>query len=109
MSIDVYSNSTELPPILNSLTMQSQSPETAPVYLFCCALSLASISAFLKAGFVLKFFAMMVCIGVQGAVLWSSNLYSTYQYTGKYVFWKTKFPLVFEHKRHKAKRKLNLN
>lgn len=58
-----------------------QSIETAPVYLFCCALSLASISAFLRAGFVLKFLAMIVCIGVQGCVLELSDLYRFYGYT----------------------------
>lgn len=67
----------------SALTSQSQPTETAPVYLFCCALSLASISAFLKAGFVLKFFAMAACIGVQGTVLWYSNLYRMYSYHGK--------------------------
>lgn len=66
-----------------ALTSQSQSTETAPVYLLCCALSLASISAFLKAGFVLKFVTMATCIGVQGAVLWNSNLFRMYAYGGK--------------------------
>lgn len=83
--MDFFVNTTDLPPpaVLNTLTINSQSPETAPIYLFSCALSLASISAFLKAGFVLKFFAMFVCIGVQGTVLWSSNLYHSYEYTGR--------------------------
>lgn len=66
-----------------ALTSQSQSTETAPVYLLCCALSLASISAFLKAGFVLKFVTMATCVGVQGAVLWNSNLFQMYAYGGK--------------------------
>lgn len=66
-----------------ALTSQSQSTETAPVYLLCCALSLASISAFLKAGFVLKFVTMAACIGVQGTVLWNSNLFRMYAYGGK--------------------------
>lgn len=83
--MDFYTNNTEFEPVLNSITTTySQSAETAPIYLFCCALTLSSISAFLKAGFVLKFFAMIVCICVQATVLWTSNLYKAYIYTGKY-------------------------
>lgn len=58
----------------------SQPIETAPVYLFCCALSLAAISAFLRAGFVLKFLCMLCCIGVQGCVLSLSKLYAFYNH-----------------------------
>lgn len=58
----------------------TQSIETAPIYLFCCALSLASISAFLRAGFVLKFIAMLCCIAVQGCVLKFSLLFAIYDY-----------------------------
>lgn len=58
----------------------TQSVETAPVYLLCCTLSLAAISAFLRAGFVLKFIAMMCCIGVQGFVLRLSKLYAFYDH-----------------------------
>lgn len=59
-------------------TEYSQSVETAPVYLFCCALSLAAISAFLRAGFVLKFFAMICCIVIQGCLLNFSALFDYY-------------------------------
>lgn len=52
--------------------------QTAPVYLFCCALGLAAISAFLRAGFVMKFLFMIVCISVQGCVLYFSDLYRSY-------------------------------
>lgn len=58
----------------------SQPIETAPVYLFCCALSLAAISAFLRAGFVLKFLCMLCCIAVQGCVLSLSKLYVFYNH-----------------------------
>lgn len=74
-NLNVSSNLTDIP---LSTYPQSQPIETAPVYLFCCALTLAAISAFLKAGFVFKFVAMMICIGVQGAILWSSNLFRDY-------------------------------
>ncbi|XP_037041756.1 adenylate cyclase type 2 isoform X2 [Bradysia coprophila] len=63
---------------------RSQPIETAPVYLFCCALTLASISAFLKAGFVFKFISMIICIGVHSAVLWSSNLFRDYNNSADY-------------------------
>lgn len=66
-----------------AFTSQSQPTETAPVYLYCCALSLASISAFLRAGCVLKFFAMAACVGLQGTVLWYSNLFRMYSYHGR--------------------------
>lgn len=58
----------------------SQPIETAPVYLFCSALSLAAISAFLRAGFVLKFLCMLCCIAVQGCVLFLSDLYTYYNH-----------------------------
>lgn len=58
----------------------SQPVESAPVYLFCCALSLAAISAFLRAGFVLKFIVMICCIAVQGCVLSFSQLYAFYDH-----------------------------
>lgn len=52
---------------------------TAPTYIYCCALSLAAISAFLRAGFVLKFFLMITSIIVQGLILWFSDLFRDYQ------------------------------
>lgn len=52
--------------------------QTAPVYLYCCALSLAGISAFLRAGFVMKFILMIICVGIQGCVLHFSDLYRSY-------------------------------
>lgn len=58
----------------------TQSVETAPIYLFCCALSLAAISSFLRAGFVLKFIAMLCSIIVQGCVLKFSKLYAFYDH-----------------------------
>lgn len=70
------------PPIF---PVYSQSIETAPVYLFCCALSLAATSSFLRAGFVLKFLAMLTCIAIQGSVLLMSQLYIVYD-TGRIRF-----------------------
>lgn len=50
----------------------------APSYLFCCALSLAAISVFLRAGFVLKFISMVLAVCMQGLVLWNSDLFINY-------------------------------
>lgn len=69
----------------------SQPVETAPVYLFCCALSLAAISAFLRAGFVLKFICMMCCIAIQGCVLSLSRLFEFYDHEID----RTRFVLIF--------------
>lgn len=55
-----------------------QSKDAAPVYLFCCALSLAAVSSFLRAGFILKFLIMIIFISIQGCVLSFSNLYRQY-------------------------------
>lgn len=73
-------NITELFNITDINIEYSQSIGTAPVYLFCCALSLAGISAFLRAGFVLKFISMIVCVIVQGCVLSLSKLYIIYDH-----------------------------
>lgn len=76
----------------------SQPVQTAPVYLFCCALSLAAISAFLRAGFVLKFIAMICCIAVQGCILSLSKLFAFYDHeTGRERFDTfLYFPFLFE-------------
>lgn len=61
------------------LTLYSPFTVTAPTYIYCCALSLAAISAFLRAGFVLKFFLMITSIIVQGVILWFSDLFQQYE------------------------------
>lgn len=68
------SNTTEFPKFI-----EEQIIETAPCYLFCCALGLAAISSFLRAGFVFKFFIMLICIAAQGTTLGLSDLYKNYQ------------------------------
>lgn len=72
MNVTDIFNTTDIP------AEYSQSIETAPVYLFCCALSLAATSAFLRAGFVLKFVAMIACVAIQCSVLALSQLYLVY-------------------------------
>ncbi|KAH8270465.1 hypothetical protein KR018_010299 [Drosophila ironensis] len=50
----------------------------APVFLYCCAISLAAISAFLRSGFILKLIAMLVALIGQVTVLGYSDLYMQY-------------------------------
>ncbi|KAH8267958.1 hypothetical protein KR026_012346 [Drosophila bipectinata] len=50
----------------------------APVFLYCCAISLAAISAFLRSGFILKLIAMLVALIGQVTVLGYSDLYTQY-------------------------------
>ncbi|XP_061386281.1 adenylate cyclase type 2 [Musca vetustissima] len=52
--------------------------QIAPIYLFCCAISLAAVSAFLRSGFILKFFTMFVALVCQIVVLHFSNLFELY-------------------------------
>ncbi|XP_058980052.1 adenylate cyclase type 2 isoform X1 [Musca domestica] len=52
--------------------------QIAPIYLFCCAISLAAVSAFLRSGFILKFFTMVVALVCQIVVLHFSNLLELY-------------------------------
>ncbi|KAH8373310.1 hypothetical protein KR009_000395 [Drosophila setifemur] len=49
-----------------------------PVFLYCCAISLAAISAFLRSGFILKLIVMLVALIGQVTVLGYSDLYAQY-------------------------------
>ncbi|XP_030568548.1 adenylate cyclase type 2 isoform X2 [Drosophila novamexicana] len=50
----------------------------APIFLCCCAVSLAAISAFLRSGFILKLIAMLLALIGQVIVLGYSDLYVQY-------------------------------
>ncbi|KAH8306990.1 hypothetical protein KR044_002461 [Drosophila immigrans] len=50
----------------------------APIFLFCCAVSLAAISAFLRSGFILKLISMLLALIGQMIVLGYSDLYVHY-------------------------------
>lgn len=52
--------------------------EATPVYLFCCTISLAAISAFLRSGFILKLAIMLVALISQILALHYSSLYEQY-------------------------------
>ncbi|GAB0089440.1 Adenylate cyclase [Sergentomyia squamirostris] len=66
-------NMTDIPPEMDIRFLDS-----APTYIFCCALSLSAISAFLRQGFVMKFFSMILAIVAQGVILHFSNLFHRY-------------------------------
>lgn len=52
--------------------------EISPIYLFLCGLSLSAISVFLKTGFIIKLVMMMICVVVQTIILYTSDLFRTY-------------------------------
>ncbi|XP_062128322.1 LOW QUALITY PROTEIN: adenylate cyclase type 2 [Drosophila sulfurigaster albostrigata] len=67
----------------NTLSVESFKPldihiDLAPIFLFCCAISLAAISAFLRSGFILKLNTMLLALIGQMLVLRYSDLYELY-------------------------------
>uniref|UniRef100_A0A182JXV6 adenylate cyclase n=1 Tax=Anopheles christyi TaxID=43041 RepID=A0A182JXV6_9DIPT len=54
----------------------------APVYLYMCAISLAAVSGFLKAGFLIKGLLMVIFVAIQSSVLWTSSLFEAYGMLG---------------------------
>lgn len=76
-----YTMSTETP---MSTTITNESTPTqleiSPIYLFLCGLSLSAISAFLRAGFILKLIVMVCTVLIQTAVLYMSRLFKDYDY-----------------------------
>lgn len=50
----------------------------APIFLCCCAVSLAAVSAFLRSGFILKLITMLLALLGQMIVLGYSDLYVQY-------------------------------
>lgn len=54
--------------------------ENAPIYLFCSAISLAAISAFLRSGFILKLITMVAALICQIVMLSFSDLYAIYNH-----------------------------
>lgn len=73
------------------MTRLSDFTFTAPTYIYCCALSLAAVSAFLRVGFVLKFLLMITAIVIQGVVLFLSDLFNRYE-----LYEKRQWPLVVQ-------------
>uniref|UniRef100_A0A182R182 adenylate cyclase n=1 Tax=Anopheles farauti TaxID=69004 RepID=A0A182R182_9DIPT len=60
------------------ITYDDEFAPVAPVYLYMCAISLAAVSAFLKAGFLVKGLLMALFVSVQSSILWTSSLFEAY-------------------------------
>lgn len=54
--------------------------EIAPIFLLCCAINLAAICAFLRSGFILKLFSMILAVLGQVTTLHYSDLYVYYNH-----------------------------
>uniref|UniRef100_A0AAG5DS33 adenylate cyclase n=1 Tax=Anopheles atroparvus TaxID=41427 RepID=A0AAG5DS33_ANOAO len=61
------------------ITYDQRYAPVAPVYLYMCAISLAAVSAFLKAGFLVKGLLMALFVAIQCSILWTSSLFETYE------------------------------
>ncbi|XP_022218097.2 adenylate cyclase type 2 isoform X2 [Drosophila obscura] len=72
-----FTNLTQFEDSLQPLDIAHAIP-IAPIFLYCCAISLAAISAFLRSGFILKLIAMLVALIGQVTVLRYSDLYEQY-------------------------------
>lgn len=73
---NINSTNSTLPPFIPTSTQDLDIP---PVYLFLCGLSLSAISAFLRADFILKLFMMILTVGVQTVVLYTSRVFEQYE------------------------------
>jgi adenylate cyclase 2 len=67
-------------PIATSTESMTRHTEISPIYLFLCGLSLSAISAFLRAGFIMKLIVMILTVLVQTTVLYMSRLFEEYDY-----------------------------
>ena len=65
---------TTLPPFI-----RPQNTDIPPIYLFLCGLSLSAISAFLRAGFILKLVMMILTVILQTVILYTSTLFEQYE------------------------------
>lgn len=70
-------NSTEAP--TTTQLPRFESYDIPPFYLFLCGISLSAISAFLRAGFILKLFMMLLTVILQTVILYTSRLFEQYE------------------------------
>lgn len=75
-TISNSTNTTTLPPFIPA---SSQDLDIPPIYLFLCGLSLSAISAFLRAGFILKLIMMILTVVLQTVILYTSRLFEQYE------------------------------
>ncbi|XP_065361182.1 adenylate cyclase type 2 isoform X2 [Calliphora vicina] len=78
-SLTNSSNDSSIPDIVPSMIL-NPNLNIAPMFLFCCAISLATISAFLRSGFILKLFTMFVALICQIIILHYNDLYERYNF-----------------------------
>ncbi|XP_020716800.1 adenylate cyclase type 2 isoform X2 [Ceratitis capitata] len=75
-------NETTLPDViytnLRATSDNLNQTENAPIFMFCCAISLAAVSGFLRSGFILKLLTMIVTLVCQIVVLGFSDLYEVF-------------------------------
>lgn len=71
---DTNTTTTTLPPFI-----RPQNADIPPIYLFLCGLSLSAISAFLRAGFILKLVMMILTVILQTVILYTSSLFEEYE------------------------------
>jgi adenylate cyclase 2 len=80
---DFNTSSSTMPPAAFTQSFTSDSRvaplEIPPIYLFLCGLSLSAISAFLRAGFILKLAMMLLTVILQTIILYSSQTFEEYE------------------------------
>lgn len=77
-SFNVTNITSTLPPY-TPISQNTEYSDIPPVYLFLCGLSLSAISAFLRAGFILKLFMMILTVVLQTIILYTSRLFQQYE------------------------------
>lgn len=81
-SANITANSSSTFPTLTlveTTTATAEHLDIPPIYLFLCGLSLSAISAFLRAGFILKLFMMILTVILQTLILYSSRIFEQYE------------------------------
>lgn len=78
-SANVTSNSSTPSTMSFVQTTAAEHLDIPPIYLFLCGLSLSAISAFLRAGFIIKLFMMILTVILQTLILYSSRLFEQYE------------------------------
>lgn len=80
--IDNVTSNNVIPGNFTTVTMTIEKPpdlNIPPIYLFLCGLSLAAISSFLRANFILKLFMMILSVLLQTAILYTSQVFQKYE------------------------------
>jgi adenylate cyclase 2 len=74
-----FVNNTNVTSTLPPFVPIPQNSDIPPIYLFLCGLSLSAISAFLRAGFILKLVMMILTVILQTVILYTSRLFEQYE------------------------------